>query len=499
MVVSAAIADNVSAAARRSAGPSRRSPRLWRDLIALAGGQMASKLLGFLAFAYLARTLSPAGYGAVEYAAGLAFIAAMFVDAGLSPIGVRRIARDPGSAEEVSAEVLGVRFVLALVMAGLLAASPLVTAPDPLTARLVALFAASLVAVPWSQMWLFQAVDRIAWTAGVQTVRMAAFLVVVLLLVRDRHAAVWVGLAELVGLALSGACALVLQSRHVAAVRLRFGVRRVVRLLTEGLPLALSNLVTVVTEYAPLLLAVNLLGTGAAAAFAGAHRLYFALTTLSWIYHFNLFPVIVRAESRAPERLRPLVESSFRLVAWAGTAAALALTLLAGPLLTAAFGASFALAATAFSLLAWALPVKLLAEHAASLLIASGAERAVFAARTGGLVVALAAGLPLVRSTGAAGGAAAMLAGSVVCWAGLHVLARQRFGWAPWRPALGALTCGVALLWTAQALELATLPATGWVALAYAAVSLPFAGRLRDDFRRLAEAKAGRIVPAAGA
>jgi O-antigen/teichoic acid export membrane protein len=65
----------------------KRYPRLFWDLSSLAFGQFLSMLLGFVAFAYLARTLSPESYGLVEYAVGLAGLAAFVIDGGLGPLG----------------------------------------------------------------------------------------------------------------------------------------------------------------------------------------------------------------------------------------------------------------------------------------------------------------------------------------------------------------------------------------------------------------------------
>ena len=46
--------------------------KFFRDLSVLVGGQIAAKLIGFLAFAYLARRLDPEAYGSVEFIVGLA-------------------------------------------------------------------------------------------------------------------------------------------------------------------------------------------------------------------------------------------------------------------------------------------------------------------------------------------------------------------------------------------------------------------------------------------
>ena len=56
-----------------------RPPRFVRDLAILTGGQVVGKVIGLVVFAVLARTLDPAGYGAVEYVVGFAAFTAMAI------------------------------------------------------------------------------------------------------------------------------------------------------------------------------------------------------------------------------------------------------------------------------------------------------------------------------------------------------------------------------------------------------------------------------------
>ena len=72
------------------------STKFFRDLSVLVGGQIAVKLLGFVAFAYLARRLDLEAYGSVEFIVGLAGLFSMMVDLGLSTVGIRRAAAAPG-------------------------------------------------------------------------------------------------------------------------------------------------------------------------------------------------------------------------------------------------------------------------------------------------------------------------------------------------------------------------------------------------------------------
>ena len=90
--------------------------KLGRDLLVLSGGQFFSKLVGFVAFAYLARTLGPESYGVVEYAVGLTVFFAMLVDWGLGPIGVRELAAKPEKAESISALISGARLMIACIV-----------------------------------------------------------------------------------------------------------------------------------------------------------------------------------------------------------------------------------------------------------------------------------------------------------------------------------------------------------------------------------------------
>jgi len=466
---------------------------LWTGLTALAGGQIAGRLLGLAAYAFLARVLDPHGYGAVEYAAGLATVAATFVDAGLGPVGVRRIARDPAAVARVSAEILGARQALAVGVALAMAGASTVLAPDALGAQLVALYAAGLLALPWSQAWLFQAVDRVHWAAAILTLRAAVFLAAVLLFVRDGGGALWVGVAELLGLALAGACSLAVQRVQIGPLRFDGAPRRALRNVAESAPIALSNVVGTLTLYGPQQLAVLVLGSATAAPFAAAHRLYLGLATFAWIYHFNLFPVLARVQARSRERIPQLVAASTRILAWGGFGVALGLASLASPLLVALFGRPFAGAAPAFGVLVWALPIFLLADQQAWMLIAGGAERAVLGVRLIGAIVLFAAGYPAIVTWGERGASAALLGAGATVWAGLRVVGRRKGAPLAAAPVLAPAAAALLALLVVRRLELAPVAAAATATLLYGAAALPFARRLAADLRRLS---ASRLAPA---
>jgi len=64
---------------------------------------VTSRLIGFTAFALLARRLDPNEYGAVEFAVALALFFAMVVDFGLETIGARSISRNRNEVARLAA------------------------------------------------------------------------------------------------------------------------------------------------------------------------------------------------------------------------------------------------------------------------------------------------------------------------------------------------------------------------------------------------------------
>ena len=140
---------------------------LW-DLGTLVVGQVAAKLIGLLAFAYLARVLDPDSYGEVEFVAGLAGLFAMVVDLGLSTIGVRRAAAAPEVRAELAAQIFLIRFAVAVFSALTMVIGVNVFGGSPALHGLVMLYGASLLIGAFYQEWLLQSAGLMAQVALAQ-------------------------------------------------------------------------------------------------------------------------------------------------------------------------------------------------------------------------------------------------------------------------------------------------------------------------------------------
>ncbi|MBF9033161.1 oligosaccharide flippase family protein [Rhodobacterales bacterium HKCCE2091] len=387
----------------------------FRDLIYLLASQFGSKILGFVAFAYLARALSTESYGTLETLLAWVGIAALLVEFGMGSAAVQFRARTAGTpeAEAVIAVVPALRTVIAGICAALLVAGGLLFAPDDQARTLAFLVAASVMLHPWNQEWLLQSLEQVSHVAVGQILRIAVFAAIVLLIVRDDADLYWVGLAELLSVAAWAGYHMVrrLRSGHALSLGLRGQVSRT--LIRAAAPLGMNALVWSLMQFTPTIIVGSLAGPAAAAFFAASQRLVTSLQAVSFSYHFNLFATLSRRYAEGPERMVTLSMASLRLVSWAAIGPAAAVAVVAGPVLGLIYGDRFAAAGPVLSILIFVVPTQIIAGHHRWALIAAGRSGAVLRAGLAGAAFSLAGSLALSQPLGAIGGAVASLAAAL--------------------------------------------------------------------------------------
>jgi PST family polysaccharide transporter len=461
------------------------------DFAVLSGGQLLSKVAGFVAFAYLARVLGPKDYGSVEYAIGLAVFFSMIVDLGLGPVGVRELATGEESVERLAANIPLARLGLVLLAIPTMLIVARFSRQSADGMRLVELYAVSLLAAPWTLEWLFQAREMMTAAAAGSLLRMVLYTAGILLFVTPGTSVELVGWIEIVAAFLTALFYLVVQHAYVTPLSFRSASFRSLRALVhQGLGVGGGQIVSAVNMYAPLLLVGTLAGGEETGWFGASHRVVASLSTFSMLYHFNLYPVIARRASGPAEQLDAVIRASLRVVAWASIGGALLLTLLGTELMQLAFGKNFTQAGVSFEVLVWFLPATLLSGHARWFMIAAKRQKYVFYAQVAGVVASVAIGVPFVRFWPARGAAVAMVAGAIAVWAYAHLSATHYVRKIP----------GVAVTLLPMALAAAVLavasqiPLSRWI-VGPVLVSLYFAlaplldRALVGDVRKLASAK----------
>ncbi len=468
-----------------------------RDFVLLSGGELFTKVIAFVAFAFLARTIEPAAYGAVELAVSLSLFFAMVVDFGLSPLGAREVARDAGRIEDLAAEIPFARLVVGVLAIPVMCVIPVLLGQPPQDRQLVWLFAIGLLGVPFRQQWLYQGLERMHWVSLALILRTAVFTAGVMLVVDGADDLLLVGAAELAAALVLAVYFVRIQGRLVTPFRFAWNLAGSRRLLWEGSFIGLSETIWALNQYLPILLIAGLVGSVEVAFFGAVHRIVMSLATFGFVYHFNFFPTVARSLAVSEASYRGLVGPSFKATAWGGIGLALAVTLLADPICRLIYGEAFVDAGATLAVLVWTIPLTLFSGHARWALIARGEQRSVALAQLAGAVATLSVGAWGTLRWGALGGAAGMVSSAAVVWFVAHACARRTVRHIPFlgavaRPALAALVVGVVVR---QVDGAAWGTATGGV-LAFAALGPLLDRRLVTDLRSLARARDAGPDPA---
>jgi O-antigen/teichoic acid export membrane protein len=466
--------------------------KLLRDFMALSGGDVLSKIMGFVAFAYLARTMEPETYGTIEVVVAMSVFFAMIIDCGLGPIGVRRVSQDRGQLARLAEQIPSARLAISVVSVAVMGFIGSVVVTSGQEVQLVWFFAVALLALPLIQPWLLQSQDMMGRVAAGQCIRALVFAVGVFVFVGSAQDLWRVGLWELLAVGSMASYYVLVQRLFVVPVRIRIPTAELLPLVREGVALGLANMLWAFQQYVPIILVAHLIGGEETGRFGVAHRTVVSLLTFGWIYHFTIFPVISRKIFDSDGVFFELLAASTRMVAWLGIFLALVITMLSQPILILLFGKDYGDAAPSFAILIWILPVTVLGGHARWSLVAAGRPRCVLAAQAAGAVAMVVAGVLLIPSYKAPGAAVAMLVAAFVVWFTAHMNATRYIGKFPLvtavaPPAILALIAAGAAFF----LDLSSDWARAAISASIFVVAAPLAYRhWRKDLTRIAHAKA---------
>ena len=462
--------------------------RLIDDFLVLASGQLFSKVFGFLAFAWLARQLTVEDYGAVETAIGMAAIGAIALEMGTGAIGVRRISQSEATATQILGDVIAGRTFLAVLVAPLLALLYILATKSSAPDLLFWIFAASLFAIPFNHNWYFQAHERMGVAGFGQTLKMAVFLGAVLLLAPQRNGVVSVAIAEVIAALVMALWFCAFAYMMIRPEHPRYSVAGGAKVLRESAQLGASSFVNALAQYLPVLVVASAANDIETAKFGASQRLVLSLMTFSYVYYFNLFPLMARRMIDDAAALGRIVTASVRVTAWVGAATGIFLWTLAPLIMRLVFGAAFEPAGRVFGILVWSGVIILASGNARWLLVAGKRQGSLLAAHIVNASCVVGLGYVFSSMLGGAGAALACIAGA----SGMWLVAHHRTKGLDVRPDLSgnlipAVTAAASVI-SLTLLDLQLLPAAG-LAAAMLAVGIIADRRLPGAIKALIEAK----------
>lgn len=413
-----------------------------QSVIALSGGEIVARLVGFVATAYIARTLGPDMFGILGFALAVAGLVSLGVTGGLASIGAREVAAQPSNAGTLAASVVAIRVPFAIGLAGLLALGLWAVPRPELTKTVTMLATLSFFTLALDTSWVQQGLERTRSVGLALVLAQGVYLSAVLLWVSSPPDVVWIPPAIALGEAMAAGFLAVLVFRgRRSRIDFRLGARlwweSRALFVTRGMRAALTTFDVVLLAFLTNDILVGL--------YVAAYRICFVMIALSDALFFAYLPDFTRARSQGPDALSEVATRSASFSAAIGVPVAVGGAFVAEPLLVALFGPAYADAAVAFSILLASCAVMLLANPLRNIALVHdrlGAEMRIMVLAT---VANIALNLLLIPRFGLIGAAAATLAAEIGVFAALSGVVRKLGVRTHLQPLLGVGGAGAVL------------------------------------------------------
>jgi O-antigen/teichoic acid export membrane protein len=421
--------------------------QLGRGFLSLGVGEVAARVVAFLAAAYISQTVGPANFGIISFALAAMLYAQRVVGWEMDAVGVVEVASEGPDADRAIGSILVFRGVIAAMAMCVVAVVGIWILPET-DGRIFIRYAIGLVFVALNARFVYLMRHRAGPAAASRLIAELASAAVIVLLVRGPDDVGKVPLGFIVG---EGMAALLLLA-GLGGVRLFRSFDRAFALRTtrQASPLVLSSLLGLVVFNLDLIMLRFLRDAESAGYYAAAYALIGLLMNVGIAFYLNLIPGLSRLrEDRAA--FHALYGSATMLAIMFALPVVMGGTLLAQPLIHTVFGEAFAPAAGPLVPLLFSAGITIVRFVPQALVIASDRRHEVLWINVVGALTSVALNIVLIPRYGIMGAAASTLSTDVLRLSIAVALARRVGGpvdavWHAWRPLAAALLMG-AVVW----------------------------------------------------
>ena len=459
-----------------------------KNVLSLVAGDAASRLIGFLITAYLARVLAPSSFGIINIGMAVLGYLALLGSPGIQIVEARNAAAFKGSPAERVEGVLTMRLVLAMALTLLTWLLGTFMFGPSLTARVTMIYAATLLPMALLLDWFFQGKEAFAVVSLSRTAQYAVFAVSSFFLIKGEADVILAPAAFVLGTCVAALAMLVVYRLRYGKLKFRWRPALWGSIARQNLPVGGAMILAQMVTNLPPLVVGYVLTTSDVGIYSAAMKLVFLLLFLDRLVNALFLPVVTRYATARADELPFLLGLTVKVLLLVFLPVGLLAVLFAREAMVIVFGAGYGLAVPLFQLLTVYVLLTLVNSVFVCTLIGAGREMAysrVTAWGAGFLSVAVILLTPLLGTLGAAFG---VIAGEGFVLTGILIKTRE----VTRLPSLSSLSRPVAaaavMAATAFALYNLSIVGAGVVSLgAYVAVVTFSGGITREEVRFLRE------------
>lgn len=381
--------------------------RTLKNFLSLMAGDVASRLIGFLATVYLARVLEASAFGVVNI--GLSVFGYLFLVAnpGLQVLAIRNAAAAQGADEQRVQAMVSLRLTLAICLMVGAAIVAWLLQVSPLTREVTMLYCISLLPLAFFLDWFFHGKEAFALLSAAKIVNALVSAAAVFIFVRSPADIAWVPIGFALGNLAASLLLLNSYSRRQGSLRFVWRPDEWKNILTASAPIGVATFLAQSALNLPPIALGWLVSKADAGTFSAALKIIVVLLMMDRLLNALLLPAITRYFVQRRDDVTFLVSAAVKFLLIVAVPLTLVGILFSPFVMETIFGAAYVEAVPVLQILMGYFFCTLLNSIFVCCLIASGNEKKYTSALFRGsllLVVAIVGGTLLAGANGAAWG-----------------------------------------------------------------------------------------------
>lgn len=315
--------------------------RIIKNTLSLLLSGIFSQAVGFVAVIYLARILSPEGFGMINFALAATAYFMMLSSLGLPFVGPRELARNRNNFKAPTVNFIILRLIMTVVSFTLLLGVVWFLPKAAEVKWLIFLYGLMLWPSAALLDWVFQGLEKMEYTGLARILPAALYLLMILLWVRHADDILRIPVLQVLTLTLTAGLLWWLFWRHYGSLLFRPDWPYIRRMFRASLTIGMTSLLNLVIFNAPLLFLGFLRGDAEVGFYSAGLKLALVLIAGAAAYFDAVYPLGAQYYQTSLTQLLRLQTYSVKLVFAFAIPMVIGGIMLAEPIILLIYGAQY--------------------------------------------------------------------------------------------------------------------------------------------------------------
>lgn len=316
--------------------------RIIKNTISLFGSSLITKLMGVALVAYLARVLTPEGFGILAFAGVISDYFNRFSEMGLPILATREIPRFKNyNLKYYVKNIITLRSYLGILSYILYFPSIFIFAQDTVTRNLLLIYGFTIIFNIFTLDWFFRGIEKMEYEGIFRILQQIILIAPVFIFIKDKKGILLTGVFQVVSMAFFCIAFIFLYFHYRANTSPQENYYYGEKLLRKGFPLWTASIMIIMINNADTIMLGLMRSKDEVGYYNASYKIIWLLSTFTGAFWNSTFPVISKYYKESKDKL----QKATILIARLAVALAVPITfggiLLAKSLITFLYGQNY--------------------------------------------------------------------------------------------------------------------------------------------------------------